>query len=37
MKNKITDSIHRFLPTDASSRMQEVKKQRQRNMVIHLF
>lgn len=37
MKNKITDSVHRFLPIDASSCMHEGKKRRQCNMVIHLF
>lgn len=32
-----TDSVHRFVPIDASSCMRGAEKQRQCNMVIHLF
>lgn len=30
-------SVHRFVPIDASSCMRGAERQRQRNMVIHLF
>lgn len=33
----VADSVHRFVPIDASSCMRGAEKQRQCNMVIHLF